>query len=251
MSTRQQHVIRSVSAGLLIASVALFAGCGGGGGGSSASSVSMVSIAGTAATGKALANATISINCARGSMSVTADASGNYHAAFSAAMPCMIAATSGGTTLHSAAFAGGTFNVTPETDLMLSYLAAQLGTNESGLIAGFATNTQFQQTLQNQTNVLTAQAAVVQNLQQKYSVTLSTANFLTTAFTVGQPGEDSDLEALLSLGAIDANGEPDAAAVSLIATTGAAHPIATSPNTGTNGTGGTGVGGTGSMGGMM
>jgi hypothetical protein len=252
MSTRQQHVTRSVSAGLLIASVALLAGCGGGGGGSgSTSSMSMISIAGTAATGKALANATISINCARGSMSVAADANGNYHATFGAVMPCMIAATSGGTMLHSAAFAGGTYNVTPETDLLLSYLAAQLGTNESGLIVGFAANTQFQQTLQNQTDVLTAQAAVVQSLQQTYGVTLSAPNFLTTAFTVGQPGEDSDLEALLARGAIDANGEPDAAAVSLMATMGAAHPIATSPGAGTGGSGGSGVGGTGSPGGMM
>ncbi|MFP3567087.1 hypothetical protein [Paraburkholderia sp. SIMBA_030] len=251
MSTRQQHVIRSVSAGLLVASVALLAGCGGGGGGGSTSSTSMISIAGTAATGKALANATISIDCARGSMSIAADANGNYHATFGAALPCVITATSGGTMLHSAAFAGGTYNVTPETDLLLSYLAAQLGTNESALIAGFAANTHFQQTLQNQTDVLTAQAAVVQNLQQKYSVTLSTPNFLTTAFTVGQPGEDNDLEALLALGAIDANGEPDAVAVTLMAMMGAAHPIATSPGASTSGTGGAGVGGTGSMGGMM
>ncbi|CAE6780776.1 hypothetical protein [Paraburkholderia domus] len=252
MSTRQQHVIRSISAGLLIASVALFAGCGGGGGGSgSASSTSMISIAGTAATGKALANATISIDCARGAMSVAADANGNYHATFGAVLPCMISATSGVTILHSAAFAGGTYNVTPETNLLLSYLAAQLGTNESGLIAGFAANAQFQQTLQNQTDVLTAQAAVAQGLQQKYGVTLSTPNFLITAFTVGQPGEDSDLEALLARGAIDTNGEPDAAAVTLVVTAGAAHPIATSPNTSTGGSGGSGAGGTGSAGGMM
>jgi hypothetical protein len=257
MSTRRQHIIRSVRAGLLIASAATFAGCGGGGGGSGASSSSgtgsqsMISIAGTAATGKALANATISIDCAQGSITVAADANGNYHATFGATMPCMIAATSGGTILHSLAFAGGTFNVTPETDLLLSYLAAQLGTNESGLIAGFATNTQFQQALQNQTDVLTAQAAVVENLQQKYGVTLSNPSFLTTAFTVGQPGEDSDLEALLARGAIDTNGEPDAAAVALMASTGAAHPIAISPGTGASGTAGTGPGGTGSPGGMM
>ncbi|RKE39974.1 hypothetical protein B0G76_6432 [Paraburkholderia sp. BL23I1N1] len=251
MSTRQQHVIRSVSAGLLTASAALFAGCGGGGGGGT-SSTSMISIAGTAATGKALANATVSIDCARGSMSVAADANGNYHATFGAATPCMIAATSDGTTLHSTAFAGGTYNVTPETDLLLSYLAAQLGTNENGLIAGFAANTHFQQTLQNQTDVLTAQAAVVQNLQQTYGVTLFAQNFLTTAFTVGQPGEDSDLEALLARGAIDANGEPDAAAITLMTTAGAAHPIATSPGaTSTGGSGGSGVGSTGGFGGMM
>jgi len=212
--------------------------------------MSMISIAGTAATGKALADATISIDCARGSLSVAADANGNYHATLSAVTPCMIAANSGVTTLHSVVFAGGTYNVTPETDLLLSYLAAQLGTNESGLIAGVAANTQFQQALQNQTDVLTAQAAVVQSLQQTYGVTLSTPNFLTTSFVVGQPGEDSDLEALLARGAIDANGEPDAAAVTLMVTAGAAHPIATSPAT-TSGSGGTGAGGTGSPGGMM
>jgi enamine deaminase RidA (YjgF/YER057c/UK114 family) len=252
MNIRQQHFIRPGGAMLLMVFVALVAGCGGGGGGggSSTSSTSMVSIAGTAATGKALANATISIDCARGSMSVAADANGNYHATLSAVTPCVISATSGGTMLHSVAFAGGTYNVTPETDLLLSFLAAQLGTNESGLIAGFALNAQFQQTLQNQTEVLTAQTAVVQNLQQMYGVTLSTPNFLTTSFAVGQPGEDSDLEALLAHGAIDANGEPDAAAVTLMSTMGAAHPIAP-PASSTGGTGGTGVGGTGSAGGMM
>jgi hypothetical protein len=251
MSTRQPHIIRCAGAGLLLASVALFAGCGGGGGSVSVSTLSMVSIAGTAATGKALANAMIAIDCAEGSTTVAADANGNYQATFGASMPCIIDATSGGTILHSVAFAGGTYNVTPETDLLLSYLAAQLGTNESGLIAGFATNAQFQQVLQNQAGVLTAQAAVVQGLQAKYGVTLSAPGFLSAAFTVGQPGEDADLEALLARGAIDANGEPDAAAVTLIAGLGAAQPIATSPGTGSGGSGGTGTGGTGSPGGMM
>ncbi|WP_217283421.1 hypothetical protein, partial [Paraburkholderia sp. NMBU_R16] len=185
MSTAQPHPICSVTAELLCAFVALFAGCGGGNG--SASSASTISISGTAATGRALANAAISIDCTRGSISVAADANGNYHATFSAVLPCIIAATSGVTTLHSAAFAGGTYNITPETDLLLTYLAAQLGTNESALIIGFPVNTRFQQTLENQTDVLTAQAAVVQNLQQKYGVTLSTPNFLTSTFTVGQP----------------------------------------------------------------
>jgi hypothetical protein len=254
MNFQPLQFFQPVSTILLMASIAVAAGCGGGSGGSggiAASSTPMVSIAGTAATGKALANATISINCAQGSGSVTADGNGNYQATLGAVTPCLIAASAGGTTLNSIAFAGGTYNVTPETDLLLSYLAAQLGTNESGLIAGFATNPQFQQTLQNQTDVLNAQAAVVQGLQQTYSVALSAPNFLTTSFAVGQPGEDSDLEALLAHGAIDANGEPDAAAVALMATMGAAHPVATSPGTSTGGNGGTGAGGTGSTGGMM
>lgn len=211
----------------------------------------MVSMAGTAATGKALANATIAIDCVQGSTTVAADANGNYNATFAATMPCTITATSGGTTLHSLAFAGGTFNVTPETDLLLSFIAAQLGTNESALIAGFATNAQFQQTLQNQSGVLSAQSAVVQNLEQKYAFALSTPGFLTTAFAVGQPGEDGDLDALSARGAIDTNGEPDATAVALIVAMGAANPVTTSTGTGSSGSGGAGTGGAGSTGGMM
>ncbi|WP_343056360.1 hypothetical protein [Paraburkholderia ultramafica] len=208
----------------------------------------MVALTGTAATGRALANATVTINCAQGSTSVTANANGNYHATFGAAMPCLITASSAGTTLHSTAFAGGTYNITPETDLLLSYLAAQLGTNESGLIASFPGNSQFQQVLANQVDVLGAETAVAQNLQQTFGVTLSTPNFLTTPFTVGTAGQDSDLQALLAHGAIDANGEPAAAAVAPIATAGAAHPIATPPATGTGGTGIGSIGGTGGMG---
>jgi len=255
MSIREGHVVRSASGLLLIASVALFAACGGGGGGSGggsgANSMSTVMFTGTAATGRALANAAININCAQGSISVSADANGNYQATLGAVMPCMITATSGGTVLHSAAFAGGTYNVTPETDMLLSYLAAQLGTNESGLIAGFTANTRFQQALASQDDVLAAQAAVVQNLQQTYGVTLSTPNFLVTPFAVGQQGVDSDLQSLLARGAIDADGEPSSSAVALMATMGAAHPIATAPSPSTGGTGTGGTGSPGGMGGMM
>jgi hypothetical protein len=249
MNTRPKHVIRS-SGALLVAVVTLLAACGGGGGGSNGASIMSTTIAfnGTAATGKALPNATISIDCAQGSISVMADANGNYRATLLAMTPCMIAAASGGTLLHSAAFAGGTYNVTPETDLLLSYLAAQLGTNESGLISGFATNTRFQQALGNQNDVLTAQAAVVQIFQQAYGLTLSVPNFLITPFAVGQPGVDNDLQRLAARGVIDADGEPDPAAVALMAATGAMHPIATSPAPNTGGNGGTGSpGGTGGM----
>ncbi|WP_341316280.1 hypothetical protein WN982_33350 [Paraburkholderia sp. IMGN_8] len=254
MNTRPNYIIRSSGGVLLATFFALLAACGGGGGSGSASNMSTtIAFAGTTATGKALANATITINCVQGSMSVAADSNGNYHATLGAVTPCLITSTSGATVLLSTAFAGGTYNVTPETDLLLSYLAAQLGTTESILVTAFATNTRFQQVLANQNDVLTAQSAVVQNLQQKYGLTLTTPNFLTASFAVGQPGVDSDLEALRAKGAIDANGQPDLAAITLMTTTGAAHPIATSPASGTGGSGATGgIGaGTGSMGGMM
>ncbi|RDJ97322.1 hypothetical protein [Paraburkholderia lacunae] len=254
MNTWPKYVIRSSGSVLLATFSALLAACGGGGGGSGANNMpTTMAFSGTTATGKALANAAIRIDCVHGSTSVAADSNGNYHATLGAVPPCLITSTSGATVLLSTAFAGGTYNVTPETDLLLSYLAAQLGTTESGLVAGIPTDTRIQQALANQNNVLTAETAVVQNLQQRYSLTLTTPNFLTSAFVVGQPGVDSDLEALRTSGAIDANGEPDPAAISLMTTAGAAHPIATSPASGTGGTGGSGGtgAGTGSMGGMM
>jgi hypothetical protein len=217
-----------------------FDGCGGGNG------MPNVALSGTAASGKALASATVSFSCASGSGSTLSDGGGHYSIALNATLPCILAVTSGGTTLHSLAFAGGTFNTTPETELMLVYLASQLGTNETSLIAGFPSNSQFQRVLANQTDVLAAQSAVVTNLQQRYAVTLTAPAFLTTPFFVGQAGVDSDLGALATAGAIDVNGMPDPAAVSLLSAAGLAHPLTTT-STPSSGTGGTGS----AAGGMM
>ena len=198
-----------------------------------------VAISGTAATGIALASATVSFSCVQGSGSTLSDGGGRYTITFNATPPCILTVTSGDTSLHSLAFAGGTFNTTPETELMFVYIASQLGTNESGLIAGFPTNSHFQQVLANQADVQAAQSAVVTNLQQHYAVTLTAPAFLTTSFTVGQAGVDSDLGALAAAGAIDANGMPDQAAVSLLSAAGLAHPlVATSaPSSDTGSTG--------------
>ncbi|CAJ7185120.1 putative lipoprotein [Burkholderia pseudomallei] len=133
--------------------------------------------------------------------------------------------TSGGTSLHSLAYAGGTFNTTPQTELLLVYLAAQLGTSPARLIGDLPNSSRLQQALENQTNVQAAQTAVVANLQQRYAVMFAVPGFLTTPFFVGQPGVDSDLGALANAGAIDANGMPDALAVSLLQQAGAAHPL--------------------------
>jgi hypothetical protein len=205
-----------------------------------------VAISGTAATGRALASAMVSFSCAQGSGSALSDGGGHYSITFNGTLPCILTVTSGGTALHSLAFAGGTFNTTPETELMLVYLASQLGTNETSLIAGFPSNSQFQHVLANQADVLAAQSAVVTNLQQRYAVALTAPAFLTTPFIVGQAGVDSDLGALAAAGAIDANGMPDPAAVSLLSAAGLAHPLTTT-STPSSGTGGTGSG----TGGMM
>ena len=203
-----------------------------------------LTMSGTAATGVALNGAAMSVTCSPGTASATANANGNYSLTVTGTPPCLISATANGMTLHSLAFAGGTFNTTPETELLLIYLAAQLGTTETGLIGGLPANMQFQQVLANSTDVLNAQSAVVTNLQQRYALTLSVPSFLTTAFTAGQPGVDSDLVALEKAGAIDSNGQPDPAAVSLIMTAGAAHalPVPPASTGGTGNSGGSGIG---------
>lgn len=230
MNTHEAHGVRPALAALCMTSLATLAACGansciGFDGCSGAYVIPSVSLTGTAATGRALASATVGVTCAQGSGSTLSDGGGHYTITLNAALPCILTVTSGGTTLHSLAIAGGTFNTTPETELMLVYLASQLGTTEDNLIAGFPGNARFQQVLANANNVMAAQSAVVGNLQQAYSVTLSTPAFLTTPFIVGQAGVDSDLDTLAKAGAIDANGMPDAAAVTLLTTAGRAHAL--------------------------
>jgi hypothetical protein len=232
MNTYHAHRVRPALAALCVASLATLSACGGSfcvgldncGGGSAFQNVS---ISGTAATGRALASATLNLSCAGGAGSVLSDGGGHYSIALNAALPCILTVTSGSTTLHSLAFTGGTFNTTPETELMLVYLASQLGTTEASLIAGFPSNLQFQQVLASQSDVLAAQSAVVATLQQRYALTLTTPAFLTTPFVVGQAGVDSDLGALATAGAIDTNGMPDPAAVSAVSAAGSAHPLTT------------------------
>ncbi|ACB66902.1 hypothetical protein [Burkholderia ambifaria] len=184
-----------------------------------------VALSGTAATGGALASASVTVSCAQGSATTLTDGGGNYRVTVNAVLPCVISVASGGTSLHSLAYAGGTFNTTPETELMLVYLAAQLGTNAAGLTGNFQGSRRFQQAMGDPGIVQAAQSAVVTNLQQRYAVTLATPAFLTTPFVVGQPGVDADLGMLAKAGAIDSNGMPDPVAVSLLTQAGAAHPL--------------------------
>jgi hypothetical protein len=250
MNTRYACFVRPALAAICVASLTTLVACGGnsciGLGGCGENEVPNVTISGTAATGNALASATVSFSCAQGSGSALSDGGGHYAITFNATPPCVITVNSGGTSLHSLAFGNGTFNTTPTTELMLVYLASQLGMNETSLIAGFPSNAQIQQVLANQADVLAAQSAVVTNLQQRYALTLMAPAFLTTPFIVGQAGVDGDLDALARAGAIDANGMPDQVAVSLLTAAGLAHPLAATPAP-SSGTGTT----SGATGGMM
>lgn len=224
------HFTRPALGALCVAALATLAGCNGEAcfgvdACFSDNNTQTIALSGTAATGGALASASVTVSCAQGSATTLTDGGGNYRVTVNAVLPCVISVASGGTNLHSLAYAGGTFNTTPETELMLVYLAAQLGTNTAGLIGNFQGSRRFQQAMGDPGTVQAAQSAVVTNLQQRYSVTLATPTFLTTPFVVGQPGVDADLGMLAKAGAIDSNGMPDAVAVSLLTQAGAAHPL--------------------------
>ncbi len=230
MNTHNARFVRPALGAFCVASLATLYACGGDAcfgfdACFNENGMQTIALSGTAATGRALASATVNVGCAQGSGATLSDGGGHYSITFDATLPCVITVSSGGTTLRSLAFSGGTFNTTPETELMLVYLASQLGTDTAHLIGDFPGNSRFQQVLENQTDVLAAQAAVVANLQQRYAVTLTAQAFLTTPFVVGQAGVDSDLGALAEAGAIDADGMPDPVAVSLLLQAGAAHPL--------------------------
>lgn len=115
------------------ASIGVLTACGGGGDSSSLAgppTPASLTVSGTAATGAALAGATIDIRCASGTASTATAADGNFSATIAAgALPCVVRATSGPTVLHSATAGSGITaraNVTPVTELMLARLAGVL-----------------------------------------------------------------------------------------------------------------------------
>jgi hypothetical protein len=112
----------------------LVSACGGGSGGGSDSSPagSSITLSGYAATGLAMAGATVNIKCATGNATASTIASGFYTTTLdNAALPCVLQVRSadGLTTLHSVAAGsgGGTVvaNVTPLTELVLAQAAGQ------------------------------------------------------------------------------------------------------------------------------
>ncbi|MFM0731893.1 carboxypeptidase regulatory-like domain-containing protein [Paraburkholderia sediminicola] len=235
MGLLNASTLRTLQYGSIVIAVSALVACGGNNDGNSPGAT----VKGTAAVGAALANATVSLTCKNGTGSATSDSNGAYSATFKFDPPCAITASSGNVTIHSFAAAAGTFNVTPLTELLLSYLAGQLGTTESALLAGISTNSTFQSALTNSTVIANAVAGVTALIKKLYGITLSPGSFLTLAFTPGTNGPDSDLDTLLAAGAITSNGQPAASLVTAAVAAGAASPIS-GGSAGSNPTGGTG-----------
>ncbi|MDR8396434.1 MULTISPECIES: carboxypeptidase regulatory-like domain-containing protein [Paraburkholderia] len=220
-------------ASMMLATSALVA-CGGG---HDSGNAPGATVSGTAAVGAALANASVTLTCKNGSGSATANSNGAYSATFAFDGPCAISATNGAIKINSFAAGAGTFNVTPLTQLLLSYLAGQLGTNVNGLLAGISTNASIQNALTNSAVIANAESAVAALIQKLYGITLSSSSFLTVSFTPGAPGADADLETLLAAGAITSDGQPAASLAAAALAAGALAPLSGGSNGATGGTG--------------
>ncbi|TDY16881.1 hypothetical protein B0G81_8010 [Paraburkholderia sp. BL6665CI2N2] len=233
-------VVRGLRLGSIAIATSALVACGGGGGGSSPTAT----IKGTAAVGSPLANATIQMVCKNGSTNATTDGNGAFSATFAFDAPCVLTASGGTIVIHSLASGAGTYNLTSLTDLLLSYIAGQLGTTLNGLLTGIQNNPSFQGALSNSAVIANAETAVAKLVKADYGVTLSTSAFLTTPFVPGQPGPDADLDALQNAGAVSATtGSPVPALASAALAAGAKAPISggggKSPTGGTGGSGAT------------
>ena len=238
---------RTLQLGAVALATSLLAACGGG---NSSGSAPSATVSGTAAVGAPMANASITLSCKSGASSATANSNGAYTATFAFDGPCVITATNGTATLHSFASGAGTYNVTPLTELLLSYMAGQLGTTLNGLLGAITTNTTYQSALTNSTVIANAQNSVAQLIKTQYGVTLSTNSFLTVSFTPGQAGADSDLDTLQTKGAITSSGQPAPSLSSAAVSAGASAPLGSGSSGGTTGSGSAtgGTGGTGTTG---
>ncbi|MFM0305410.1 carboxypeptidase regulatory-like domain-containing protein [Paraburkholderia sediminicola] len=229
--------LRALQFGSMALATSALVACGGG---TSSGGSPVGTVSGTAAVGAALANASITLTCKNGSGSATATSNGAYSATFAFDGPCAITATGGAITIHSFAAGAGTFNVTPLTELLLEYIAGQLGTTVSGLLSGITSNASYQSAVSNSTVIANAEAAVATLIKNTYGITLSSSSFLTVSFTPGAPGADADLDNLLTAGAITSTGQPAASLAAAAQAAGAAAPISGGGGGATGGSGGTG-----------
>lgn len=192
--------------------VLMVAACGGGGGGSGGSATPAktepsVQLSGTAATGAALANASVAVKCANATGTATTDSKGTYSLKLTGgALPCVIQVTGeqGGVavTLHSVAEAGSTdsasgttsaaANVTPLTEMIVAQLSAGL---PSDLFAAFGSGSTV-----NTAQLVAATNAVLTALKDATGIDLGTIDPFKTqlvAATISAPDGGNAYDKLL------------------------------------------------------
>lgn len=138
----------------------------------------MVTLSGTAATGAALKNASVTASCNNNtgfSQPVSTDANGQWSGQVIAAnLPCALQAKTPDLALHSYAVAAGNVNITPLTDLGIAKISRKQPTDWFK---------QYQVLLESQ--LKTAMDELNQQLASKNYVLPAQFNLLTTSFKVG------------------------------------------------------------------
>ena len=138
----------------------------------------MVTLSGTAATGAALKNASVTASCNNNtgfSQPVSTDANGQWSGQVIAAnLPCALQAKTPDLALHSYAVAAGNVNITPLTDLGIAKISRKQPTDWFK---------QYQILLESQ--LKTAMDELSQQLASKNYVLPAQFNLLTTSFKVG------------------------------------------------------------------
>jgi len=182
-------------------SVLALAACGGSGGGDSsdpltpppAPAPTPMQVSGTVATAGPLAGAAVTVTCARGGGSTTADASGAYVENMDdASLPCVVTATSadGATVLHAVAAGTGaadtTMHVTPLTELLVAQFA---GAAPTVYAANFNSATTADQASLDQ-----SQATLLQSLAQ---ANVDVSGVVDVGSDPLQPGSASGYDAAL------------------------------------------------------
>ncbi len=226
---------------LVLGGSALLAACGGGGGGSDGGSA--LTLKGTAATGAPLVGA-VTATCKSGTGTATSNLDGSFAVVVNGGVgPCLLAITpTGGATLYSVTSGSGatqTANITPMTNLLVSYLRSVPGMTAADPAAWFAlpaVKALLADTAALTVRVVTDFIPAVKALVPSLSV--ADAGFLFTAFTANPAGSstDADLEKLKTAGIVSSTGAPSAATTSSL-TTAASNDTAVVSPTGATGAG--------------
>lgn len=184
-----------------------------------------LTIVGTAATGLAVANGAVTVTCRVGTGTATSNADGTYTVTTvattaDAAGPCVLSVTtSGGATLRSFATGDGSrANITPLSELLVSYVATQAGAGATANPTALVANTGVQSVLSNATVLAASTTKLIEELKKAAPTITIPADFLSaplTAATAANPNAgnalDKVLDALKVQNVITATGAPSAA----------------------------------------
>ena len=165
----------------VIALPAALVACGGGSSSNDAPPAppAALAISGTAATGAAMANASVTISCAAGTATATTGSDGKFSASITGgALPCVLTATSSDKSLElhslipgaSSGSATATANITPLSELLIAKYA---GTDPKAFVTGFTTATTIKAS-----DIGTAQTALLGTLKTAGVDTTKAADIL-------------------------------------------------------------------------